>query len=162
MDQAWGCELGCLYKLDLVTLSHQSNLLNSREISQNLWKHRSKSQSHSSDSEMHSSTVRKTLTIMLVVLVVFSALQVEQVEAGQKSDLIFMKGKFIKRDKKGVIVLEDKGHHCGCHRRRWMTRIRCHRGLPISVRLKLLKSKILVCDWISILGNLVGQAIRII
>lgn len=55
---------------------------------------------------------------MLVVLVVFSALQVEQVEAGQKSDLIFMKGKFIKRDKKGVIVLEDKGHHCGCHRRR--------------------------------------------
>lgn len=55
---------------------------------------------------------------MFVALVVVSMLQVDQVEAGQKSDLIFVKGKFIKKDKKGVIVVEEKCHSCCHHRRR--------------------------------------------
>lgn len=67
---------------------------------------------------MHPSTIKKTLGLMLLALVIFSALQVEPVEAGQKSDLIFVKGKFIKKDKKGVIVVEDKCHSCCHHRRR--------------------------------------------
>lgn len=55
---------------------------------------------------------KKVIALMLVTLVVVAALQVEHVEAG-KSDLIFVKGKFIKKDKKGVIVVEEKS--CGCH-----------------------------------------------
>lgn len=55
---------------------------------------------------------KKVIALMLVTLVIVAALQVEYVEAG-KSDLIFVKGKFIKKDKKGVIVVEDKC--CGCH-----------------------------------------------
>lgn len=54
---------------------------------------------------------------MLLAMVVVASLQVEPIEAGQKSDLIFVKGKFIKKDKKGVIVVEEKSH-CGCHGRR--------------------------------------------
>lgn len=55
---------------------------------------------------------KQTIALILMVLVIVAAVQVEQVESG-KSDLIFIKGKFIKKDKKGVIVLEEKG--CGCH-----------------------------------------------
>lgn len=54
---------------------------------------------------------------MLVVLFVASSLQVDPVEA-HKSDLIFVKGKFIKKDKKGVIVVEEKCHSCSCHSHR--------------------------------------------
>lgn len=63
-----------------------------------------------------SPTMKKTFALMLVALIAISALQIEPVEAGQKSDLIFVKGKFIKKDKKGVIVVEEKC--CGCHGRR--------------------------------------------
>lgn len=62
-------------------------------------------------------TLKRGLAIMLVVLVVVSAMQIEPAEAAQKSDLIFVKGKFIKKDKKGTIVVEEK-EHCGCHGRR--------------------------------------------
>lgn len=55
---------------------------------------------------------KKTFALILVALVILAAVQVEQVDAG-KSDLIFVKGKFIKKDKKGVIVVEEKC--CGCH-----------------------------------------------
>lgn len=62
--------------------------------------------------------MKKTLALLMVALVIISALQIEQAEAGNsKSDLIFVKGKFIKKDKKGVIVVEEKSH-CGCHGRR--------------------------------------------
>lgn len=63
-----------------------------------------------------SSTMKKTIALLIVAMVFVSAIQVDLVEAGQKSDLIFVKGKFIKKDKKGVIVVEEKSH-CGCHRR---------------------------------------------
>lgn len=62
-------------------------------------------------------SIKKTITLMLVCVLVLTALQVEPIEAGGKSDLIFVKGKFIKKDKKGTIVVEEKSH-CGCHRRR--------------------------------------------
>lgn len=55
---------------------------------------------------------KKTIAFILLALVIVASLQVELVESG-KSDLIFVKGKFIKKDKKGVIVVEEKG--CGCH-----------------------------------------------
>lgn len=61
--------------------------------------------------------LKHIMVLAIVALVVFSALQADLVEAGQKSDLIFVKGKFIKKDKKGVIVVEEK-EHCGCHKRR--------------------------------------------
>lgn len=67
-------------------------------------------------SSSSSMSVRKTITLMLVCVLVLSALQVELAE-GTKSDLIFVKGKFIKKDKKGTIVVEEKSH-CGCHHRR--------------------------------------------
>ena len=63
------------------------------------------------------SSMKKGFAIMLIALVIVAALQVEPIEAGQKSDLIFVKGKFIKKDKKGVIVVEEKCHSCHCHRR---------------------------------------------
>lgn len=56
---------------------------------------------------------KKTIALILVALVVLAAVQIEQVESGSKGDLIFVKGKFIKKDKKGVIVVEEKS--CGCH-----------------------------------------------
>lgn len=55
--------------------------------------------------------MKRILVIMLVALVVISTLQVEPVVAKDKSDLLFVKGKFIKKDKKGVIVVDDK---CCC------------------------------------------------
>lgn len=60
------------------------------------------------------STIKKTIALMFVVLVIVSALQAEPIEAG-KSDIIFVKGKFIKKDKKGVIVVEESRPLC--HRR---------------------------------------------
>lgn len=63
-------------------------------------------------------SIKKTLALILIAMVFVSALQVDVVDAAQKSDLIFVKGKFIKKDKKGVIVVEEKEHHCGCHKRR--------------------------------------------
>lgn len=66
-------------------------------------------------------SVRKTMALMIVALLVAATIQSEFVDAAQKSDLIFVKGKFIKKDKKGVIVVEEKEHHCGCHsRKRWI------------------------------------------
>lgn len=61
------------------------------------------------------SSIKKTLALLFIALVVVSAIQVDQVEAGQKSDLIFVKGKFIKKDKKGVIVVEERSP-MGCRR----------------------------------------------
>lgn len=69
---------------------------------------------------MHQSkslAMKQVFVLALVALVVLSALQMEPIEAAQKSDLIFVKGKFIKKDKKGVIVVEEKSH-CGCHERK--------------------------------------------
>jgi hypothetical protein len=62
-------------------------------------------------------SIKRIIALMLVALVVISTLQVEPVEASQKSDLLFVKGKFIKKDKKGVIVVDDKCPPC-CHGRR--------------------------------------------
>lgn len=69
-----------------------------------------------SSSITSSLSMKRTLAIMLIALVVIAALHVELVE-GEKSDLLFVKGKFIKKDKKGTIVVDDKCHSC-CHGRR--------------------------------------------
>lgn len=65
-----------------------------------------------------SPSLKKTVIVLLVAMVIVASLQVEPIEAKDKSDLIFVKGKFIKKDKKGVIVVEEKCHSCGCHGRR--------------------------------------------
>lgn len=69
-------------------------------------------------SSQQSVSIKRAVGLVLVCLLVMSALQVELAEAKEKSDLIFVKGKFIKKDKKGTIVVEEKSH-CGCgyHRR---------------------------------------------
>lgn len=66
---------------------------------------------------MHQPSIKKCIMMILVALVIISTLQVDIVEAGQKSDILFVKGKFIKKDKKGTIVVDEKSH-CGCHHRR--------------------------------------------
>lgn len=69
-------------------------------------------------SQSKSLALKQVLVLAMLALVIFSALQADLVEGSQKSDLIFVKGKFIKKDKKGVIVVEEK-EHCGCgHKRR--------------------------------------------
>lgn len=57
------------------------------------------------------------MLMIMIAMVVMSALEVDFVEAGQKSDILFIKGKFIKKDKKGTIVVDEK-NHCGCHHRK--------------------------------------------
>lgn len=59
-------------------------------------------------------SLKRLVALMLIALVVVATLQVEPAEAAQKSDLLFVKGKFIKKDKKGVIVVDDKCPPC-CH-----------------------------------------------
>ena len=56
-------------------------------------------------------SMKRIIAIMLIALVVVATLQIEPAEAMDKSDLLFVKGKFIKKDKKGVIVVDDK---CCC------------------------------------------------
>lgn len=68
-------------------------------------------------SNINKLTLKRTIFIALIALAIVAAVQVEPIEAGDKSDLIFVKGKFIKKSKKGVIVVEEKSH-CGCHGRR--------------------------------------------
>lgn len=57
---------------------------------------------------MSKSPRKVPLVALLLVLIVLVAATIEHVEASTKSDLIFVKGKFIKKDKKGVIVVEEK------------------------------------------------------
>lgn len=70
-------------------------------------------------SSVGSMSVKRTIVILMVALIVVASLQPEPLVQAGKSDLLFVKGKFIKKDKKGTIVVDDK---CSCchkgHRRR--------------------------------------------
>lgn len=66
---------------------------------------------------MHPSIFKKFAILLVVAIVAIASLQLDIAEAKEKSDLLFVKGKFIKKDKKGVIVVDEKSH-CGCHGKR--------------------------------------------
>ena len=59
-------------------------------------------------------STRRALFVLLVAFVVISSLQVEPVAEALHQDLMFIKGKFIKKDRRGVIVVDDKCSSC-CH-----------------------------------------------
>lgn len=61
----------------------------------------------------HKQSIPRVVIVALALLIAVAAIQVDPVE-GFMQDLMFVKGKFIKQDRRGVIVVEDEKCKCKC------------------------------------------------